>query len=81
MPNNLEYSMKTLSWPHLRALGRTDNGNRWYPNDDIKPYFAPLRAPSRAWPNSYAKAAQTLKFAKWLRDNRPALAAQLGVEA
>jgi hypothetical protein len=74
-------TMKTLSWPHLRALGRTDNGNRWYPNDDIKPYFAPLRAPSRAWPNSYAKAAQTLKFARWLRDNNPALADQLGVEA
>ena len=78
----LEYeAMKTLSWPHLRALGRTDNGNRWYPREDIAPYFAPLRAPSRAWPNSYAKAAQTLKFAKWLRDNNPALADQLGVEA
>ena len=79
--NNLEYSMKTLSWPHLRALGRTDNGGRWYPNDDIKPYFAPLRAPSRAWPNSYAKAAQTLKFAKWLRVNHSALADQLGLTA
>ena len=74
-------TVKTLSWPHLRALGRTDNGNRWYPREDIAPYFAPLRAPSRAWPHSYAKAAHTLKFARWLRDNRPALAAQLGVEA
>ena len=79
-PLLLEHEMKTLSWPHLRALGRTDNGNRWYPREDIASYFAPLRAPSRAWPNSYAKAAQTLKFAKWLRDNHAALAAQLGVE-
>ena len=73
--------MKTLFWPHLRALGRTDNGNRWYPREDIAPYFNGLRAPSRAWPNSYAKAAQTLKFAKWLRVNHSALADQLGLTA
>ena len=79
--NNLEYIMDTLSWAHLRALGRADNGGRWYPREDIAPYFNGLRAPSRAWPNSYAKAAQTAKFAKWLRVNHSALADQLGLTA
>ena len=73
--------MNTLSWAHLRALGRADNGGRWYPREDIALYFNGLRAPSRAWPNSYAKAAQTLKFAKWLRVNHSALADQLGLTA
>ena len=72
--------MKKLNWQHLRALGKTDNGNRWYPSEDIAEFFSGLRPPSRAWPHSYAKSAQTLKFAKWLRDNRPDLAVQLGVE-
>lgn len=73
--------MEKLSWSHLRALGTTDSGGRWYPCEDIAHYFSPLRAPSRAWPNSYAKAAQTLKFAKWLRINDSALADQLGLTA
>ena len=73
--------MNTLSWVHLRTLGKTDNGNRWYPREDIASYFTGLRAPSRAWPNSYAKSAQTIKFAKWLRVNHPAVADQLGLTA
>ena len=32
------------------------------------------RASSRAWPNSYAKAAMTKKFRKWLAENRPEIA-------
>ena len=72
---------KTLGWTELRTLGTTDNGNRWYPRKglDLEPYFNGYRSPSRAWPNSYAKAAQTQKFARWLRDNRPELAARVGI--
>tara|TARA_R110000822_G_scaffold35521_11_gene100094 strand:- start:846 stop:1073 length:228 start_codon:yes stop_codon:yes gene_type:complete len=65
---------ETLNWQDIRALGRTDSGGRWYPNEDIAEYFNPIRAPSRAWPHSYAKAAQTNKFANWLFANRLELA-------
>ena len=73
--------MNTLTWTTIRALGKTDNANRWRPVPDVAEYFATIRSPSRAWPHSYAKAAQTQKFAKWLVTNRPALAKQLGVDA
>ena len=73
--------MKTLTWVDLRALGKTDNGNRWYPIAEISAYFDHIRAPSRAWPNSYAKAAMTAKFAAWLLATRPELAAKLGLSA
>jgi hypothetical protein len=73
--------MQTLTWTTIRSIGSTDNANRWHPSADVAEYFRPLRSPSRAWPHSYAKAAQTLKFAKWLVINRPELAAQLGVNA
>jgi hypothetical protein len=67
----------TLNWKDLRALGHTDNGGRWHPNKDIAPYFLRnIRAPSRAWPHSYAKAAQTNKFVNWLFANRPEIAAR-----
>lgn len=71
--------MKTLTWIDMRKIGRSDNARRWFPNPDIAEYFSSLRAPSRVWPHSYAKAAQTVKFARWLADNRPAIAQQLGV--
>ena len=61
---------ETLNWQDIRALGRTDSGGRWYPNEDIAEYFTNLRAPYRAYPYSYAKAAQTYKFAYWLFANR-----------
>jgi len=71
--------MNTLNWQNLRALGRTDNANRWMPRPDIAEYFSAIRSPSRAWPHSYAKAAQTQKFAKWLLANRPEVAAQFKI--
>ena len=73
--------MKTLNWTSIRAIGRTDNASRWYPCADVAEYFETIRAPSRAWPHSYAKAAQTLKFARWLCVNRPEIAQRLGLEA
>jgi len=56
----------TLTWKHLSQFGKSDNGNRWYP-DDRAPVFvhkwvARYRAPSRAWPSSYARALFTRKF-------------------
>jgi len=65
------------TWTHLRRLGRTDSAGRWYPSAEIAEYFEGLRAPSRAWPHSYARAAQTAKFAKWLTTQRPEIAAKL----
>lgn len=71
---------KSLDWKDLRQLGKTDNGNRWYPYDDIAEYFSGIRSPSRAWPHSYAKAAMTQKFAKWLIANHQDLAARHGLK-
>lgn len=74
---------KQLTWSDLRKLGRSDNGSNfhypsWYPNADIASYFDHIRAPSRAWPHSYAKAAQTQKFYKWLKENRADLCLVIG---
>ena len=73
--------MKTLKWADLRVIGTTDNGNRWHPNREIASYFDAVRWPSRAWPHSYARAAQTEKFAKWLLANHAQLAEKLGLVA
>ena len=70
-----------LTWNTIRSIGKQDSAGRWYPSPDVAPYFSSLRAPSRAWPHSYAKAAQTKKFALWLLANRPDTAARLGVTA
>jgi len=72
---------RTLTWQDLRQLGKTDNARRWYPADGVAEYFRSIRSPSRAWPSSYAKAAQTKKFAIWLADTRPEIAQQMGVSA
>ena len=63
-----------LDWNSIRKIGASDNANRWYPNPEIAEYFYSLRAPSRAWPHSYAKAAQTAKFFKWLESTKPEIA-------
>ena len=65
---------ETLNWQDIRSLGKTDSGGRWYPNEDIAEYFNPIRAPSRAYPYSYARAAQTNKFSNWLFTNHTELA-------
>lgn len=66
--------METLNWQDLRALGTTDKANRWMPREEIAEYFGSIRSPSRAWPHSYARAAMTQKFARWIVANRPDLA-------
>jgi len=71
--------MKTLDWKSIRAIGKTDGAGRWHPCDDVAEYFAAIRSPSRAWPHSYARAAQTVKFARWLIVNRPAIAERLNI--
>lgn len=72
--------LRTLEWSDLRKIGRTDSAGRWYPAADIAEYFGPIRAPSRAWPHSYARAAQTQRFARWLLTNHPATARQCGLD-
>jgi hypothetical protein len=72
--------MKTkLEWADIYRLGKTDNARRWTPAPEIADYFRSIRAPSRAWPWSYAKAALTIKFARWLRDTHPELARAHGL--
>ena len=71
--------MKTLDWKDVYKLGKTDNAKRWYPHEEVASYFSDIRSPSRAWPWSYAKAAQSQKFAKWLLVNRPDVAKRFGL--
>ena len=71
--------MKKLDWQSIRLIGKSDKQNRWYPINEVAEYFYPLRAPSGAWPHSYARSAQTIKFSKWLIENRPVIAKQLGI--
>jgi hypothetical protein len=72
-------AIKQLDWVGIRSLGKQDKAGRWYPDESIANYFSTIRSPSRSWPNSYAKAAQTIKFAKWLVLNQPEQAARLGL--
>ncbi len=66
--------MKSLTWNDIYKIGQTDNARRWYPMPDIAEYFREIRQPSRDYPHSMARAAQTVKFAKWLVKNKPELA-------
>ena len=71
---------RTLTHQEIKDLGRFDNANRWYPESPrIKPYFKNIRLPSRAYPYSYWKAANTKKFANWIIDNAPLLAVEFGL--
>lgn len=65
--------MEALTKSQVHALGRFDSASRWYPDEEAAEYFRSIRSPSRAWPYSYYKAAFTKKFAKWLKENRPAV--------
>ena len=71
--------MKTLDWHLIRRIGKTDKANRWYPCEAVADYFGSIRSPSRSYPNSYARAAQTQKFAKWLVEHRPEVAKRVGL--
>jgi len=53
----------------LRWIGEYDDVGRWYPHNRYREYFSHIRPPSRNFPLSYARAAQTKKFAKWLIQN------------
>ena len=76
----VDKATRTLTHQEIKDLGRFDNANRWYPESPrIKPYFAKIRAPSRAYPYSYWKAANTKKFANWIIDNAPLLAVEFGL--
>ena len=76
-----------LEWPDLwNALGmERDKGERWYPSEStpqsVQDYLSGYRAPSRAYPRSYATPLLTAKFAKYLTEHEPALAIKLGVAA
>jgi len=63
-----------LHWSDLHKLGTYKKGGKWYPDERIAEYFRLLRAPSRAYPHSYSKAALTFKFARWLVEHRPEIA-------
>jgi len=75
----------TLEFPNLWAdFGMSkDNGDRWYPSQDTQKYVVEFleghRAPSRRWPNSYATAMLTQKFAKLVVEHEPELAVKLGL--
>ena len=66
--------MKTLGWDDLMVIGKYGKHKAWHPDDRVQEYFSDIRTPSRTWPHSYARAAQTYKFAYWLLDNRPDIA-------
>lgn len=73
-------AITTLTWASIKAIGCYDKANRWYPTDErVKPYFDHLRSPSRTFPHSYSKSAQTKKFAQWLCENHLDLAKELGL--
>lgn len=55
---------KTLGWSELNKLGRSYTGKLWFPCLDIAKYFDNYRIPSPARPDSYARAAMTVKFNK-----------------
>lgn len=74
-----------LVWPNLwEDLNMAkDGGGRWDVTEStpekIRGYLRGYRAPSRAFPNSRASAALTIKFSKWLSDELPELAIKCGV--
>lgn len=72
---------KVLGYLDIKRIGKFDNAKRWYPDDEIAEYFTNYRTPSRAFPFSYMRAAQTQKFARWLLANRPGVAKDLGLTA
>jgi hypothetical protein len=82
----VEYIKKsTLGWTDLwQHLGMSkDSGGRWYPTSStpewVEEYLKEYRSPSRSWPNSYAAAMLSQKFAKLLCHEDPRLAIKLEV--
>jgi hypothetical protein len=70
----------SLNWNDLKKLGAWHGSARaWHPNESIADYFKNLRAPSRAYPHSYARAAQTYKFRDWLMEHKPEIASAMGL--
>lgn len=84
--DEVQYIKKsTLEWNDLWThFGMNpDNGDRYFPGektqDYVCKYLGSIRTPSRRWPNSYAKAMLTQKFAKLVVRHEPALALKLGI--
>jgi len=75
----------TLSWPDLwNHFGMSkDNGGRWETTEStpsyVNEFLSEIRAPSRAWPNTYASAMLRQKFAKTVCEQDPDLAIKLGI--
>lgn len=72
-----------LVWKDIYRVMTSDNGHRWYPNDPVVSEYLQthaIRSPSRTYPNSFAKAVMTKKFAKWAVANHPVWAASLGLD-
>lgn len=64
--------MSTLTKQQCYKIGVFDSTGRWYPTvPEIKKYFSGIRSPSRTYPYSYWRAAQTKKFFNWLMTNYP----------
>ena len=77
-------SKAKITWNQLKELGMSrDKGGRWFPSAKtptwVAEYLEGYRTPSRAWPNSYATALMSQKFAKLLVEKAPALAVALNV--
>lgn len=82
----VEYIKGTkLSFPDLwNHFGmHKDNGGRWLTTNNTQVYVVEYldnyRSPSRAWPNSYAVAMLSQKFAKLVIINEPDLAIKLNI--
>lgn len=75
----------TLNWPDIwNYLGMSrDNGGRWQPTNStpeiVSDYLKYFRFPSRAYPNSYATALLTQKFARYLTEKMPDMAVKIGI--
>lgn len=75
----------TINFPDIweNGLLKKDKGGRWVVCETtpvwIKDYLDGYRSPSRSWPNSFATALLTQKFARLLSEKDPELAAKLGV--
>lgn len=82
----MEYvERSTLNWPHIwkQLHFKRDNGGRWVPGartpQSVVDYVEAKSTPSRAYPNSYAVACLTQKFARYLTEHEPELAKDCGV--
>lgn len=76
---------RRLAWPDVwkHSLLKKDNGDRWQITEGtpkiVRVYLEHIRQPSRSYPQSYARALLTSKFANYVVNNDPSLASDLGL--